>query len=130
MARQRPGRRTPWTAAIVVGASAALLLPFGGIALLGATASLAALVAFIVVDACVVRLRFSRPEAERPFRIAGSVWKIPVLPVLGALGAVAFATQLEGMAYVLMGGALVVIVALLWWGKKRDEADDAATGRT
>lgn len=112
-----PNRRTPWVAGLVVFAGGLLLLPLGGVGLLGAVASLAALTAFIIVDACVVRLRYTQPDAERPFRVRWSIGKVPVLPIVGALGALGFATQFEVEAYWIGAGAVAVIAAILTLGR-------------
>ncbi|MEM0376314.1 MAG: APC family permease [Thermofilum sp.] len=49
--------------------------------LVGKTASLAVLLAFLAVNASLVVLRLKRPGAPRPFKVPLSVGRVPVLPI-------------------------------------------------
>lgn len=88
-------RGTPWIAALVILAGALALLPLGSTAVLGGVASLAALLAFAVVNASVVALRITEPKKERSFRVPFAVGRVPILPIVGALAALACASQLS-----------------------------------
>jgi len=77
-----PSFRTPWKATIAIGIGVALmagLLPLG--ALLEMT-NIGTLFAFSVVCGAVLIMRYTNPEAPRPFRVP----LMPVVPVLGVLG--------------------------------------------
>jgi amino acid transporter len=124
-ARTLPRRQTPAPALVVAGVGALLFLPLGGVGLIGSVASLLALVSFAAVNAAVVGLRFSRPEAERPFRAPLSVGRLPVLAVLGLLVVGVLLTQFALAAYAIALGACVVVVlgqGIAWtrrrWGSK------------
>jgi basic amino acid/polyamine antiporter, APA family len=95
LARTAPRRRTPWTAAIAMGAIAVAFLPVGGVAAIASLSSLAALLAFFAVNAAVVVLRLRKPRARRPFRIPGAIRGVPVTAVLGAIASILLATQLR-----------------------------------
>lgn len=53
--------------------------------LVGKTASLAALLAFIIVNISVIVLRYTKPDADRGFKIPLSIGKFPVLPLLASI---------------------------------------------
>ena len=61
---------------------------------------------FIGVQSAVIALRFRAPDAKRAFQIRGAIGKVPVLPVLGIVIALALLTQFEAQVYAIAGGAL------------------------
>jgi APA family basic amino acid/polyamine antiporter len=85
----------------------------------------AALLFYILTIAAVFRLRFTRPEAERPYRVIG----YPAVPALYIAGASAVllvlfvyrpATTWPGLVIVLLGGLVYGLLKLL--GRGREEA--------
>jgi amino acid transporter len=101
-------RKTPAGAIAVAGLGALLFLPLGGIGIVGSVASLTALLAFASVKATVIRLRQSRPEAERPFRVPLAPGRVPLLTALGLLIVVVLLTQFEVRAYGIAVAALIL----------------------
>jgi APA family basic amino acid/polyamine antiporter len=81
-ARLLPVRQTPWTAAILTFAMAAVLVPIGSVKILAEMSSFAALVAFFAVNVVLIVLRYRMPGHERPFRVPLAVGRLPILPLL------------------------------------------------
>ena len=122
LAQTLPGRKTPAAAILFVGVGALVFMPIGGVGLVGSVASLLALVAFASVNAALLGLRFTRPEAERPFRVPLHVGRWPVLAVFGLLVVIVLLTQFEVRAYGIAAVALAIafVVQAVPW--VRDEA--------
>ena len=76
-----PRFRTPWISQIVMGLGVAGLSGLVPLAVLAELVNIGTLLAFFVVCASVLILRYTHPHAQRPFRVPFS----PVLPVLGML---------------------------------------------
>jgi len=130
LARTLARRKTPAAAIAVAGLGALVLLPLGGIGLVGSVASLLALVAFAAVNAALMRLRFSRPEAVRPFRVPLTVGHLPVLTALGLLVVVLLLAQFEARTYGIAAAGLGIafVVQAVPWGQLR-ASDGAGVGR-
>ncbi len=112
------GRKTPAVATMAVLAGALVLLPLGRVELLGSLASLTALVAFTIVNACAVRLRYTKPHERRPFRVPLSIHRVPVLPAAGALLALVLMTRFEGIAYAILAAVALGSLILISIGRK------------
>ena len=107
LARTLAGRKTPAVAILLVTVGALLCLPLGGVGLVGSIASLLALVTFASVNAALVRLRFTHPETERPFRVPLPLGRVPLPTVLGLLVVLLLLTRFEPLAYGIAGAVLV-----------------------
>lgn len=88
-------RRSPRLATGVVIGSAGALSLLGGLSLLAEAANALVYVMFLVVNVVVIVLRIQRPDAPRPFKIAGSVKSVPVIPILGIASTLAMSLQLD-----------------------------------
>jgi APA family basic amino acid/polyamine antiporter len=76
-----PRFRTPWKATMLTGAFVAVLAAFLPLRILAELVNIGTLLAFVIVCAAVLIMRYRHPEAERPFRTPF----FPVLPILGIL---------------------------------------------
>jgi basic amino acid/polyamine antiporter, APA family len=83
-------RKTPWIASLIILAVAFMILILTNVETAARISSLATMAVFLGVNISLISLRFSNPNAKRPFRVSGSLGKLPVLPVLGSLFSLVF----------------------------------------
>lgn len=115
-------RQTPWTAALLIFAMAAILLPIGSVKILAEMSSFAALVAFFAVNLALIVLRYRMPAHRRPFRVPLAIGKLPVLPVLALASIMLLLAHFEWRIYAA-GAAALALSALAYaarqWSRRR-----------
>jgi APA family basic amino acid/polyamine antiporter len=79
--RIHPKFRTPHITTILTGVAVAFTAGLFPIGILGHMVSIGTLLAFAIVSAGVLVLRYKEPNIERPFRTPG----MPVVPILGVI---------------------------------------------
>ncbi len=73
--------RTPWKSTILTGIFVSAMAGFLPLRILAELTNIGTLLAFVIVCASVLIMRYRHPEAERPFRAPF----VPLVPVLGIL---------------------------------------------
>jgi len=73
--------RTPWKATIATGIFVCIMAGLLPLRVLAELVNIGTLLAFAIVCAAVLIMRYTHPEAERPFR----VMFVPLVPILGIL---------------------------------------------
>ena len=81
VSKVHPRFGTPYITTIITCVIVALVAGLTQIQVVGEMTSIGTLFAFVVVCAAVLRLRQTRPDAQRPFRVPFG----PVFPILGIL---------------------------------------------
>ena len=76
--RVHPKFKTPWIATIITGVVAMVIAGLFPIGLLGELVSIGTLLAFVIVSAGILVLRYRSPELPRPFKTPF----VPVVPIL------------------------------------------------
>ena len=112
-----PGRGTPWIGALLAFAMSAVLLPVGDLRVLAELSSISALIAFLAVNFTLIALRYQEPERARPFRVPGSVGKLPLVPV-AAIASILFLLAFFDWKVYLGGAVALIIVALAFAGQQ------------
>ncbi|KAI9310975.1 amino acid permease-domain-containing protein [Dichotomocladium elegans] len=82
-AKVHPRFKTPYITTITVGFITAILASVFPVDLLGNMTSIGTLLAFFIVHAGVILLRFTRPDIHRWFKIPGGKYFFAVFPILG-----------------------------------------------
>lgn len=112
-----PVRRTPWVAALLAFAMAAVLLPIGDIRVLAELSSFSALIAFIAVNVVLIALRYRMPGLKRPFRVPFAVGRMPVLPLLAIAAILVLLLYFETIIWI--AGAVGVALSAMAFGLRR-----------
>ena len=109
-----PGRRTPVVAIIGVAILSMLFLLPGNIRDVALIANFTLFVTFIVINAAVIRLRKTMPDAPRPYRMPGAIRNVPVPAVLGIVTCVFFLFQID-LPIMVIGIFLILGAAIIGW---------------
>ena len=122
VSKVHPRFRTPYITTMItcfIVAAVAGLVP---IQILGEMTSIGTLFAFVVVSLAVIILRIRRPDARRPFRVAGGY----TIPTLGVLSCVYLMVSLSVMTWVRFLGWLDLGMVIYWfYGRTHSPLADA-----
>jgi APA family basic amino acid/polyamine antiporter len=110
-----PRFRTPWKSTIAIGIFVAFMAGFLPLGILLHLTNIGTLFAFVVVCAAVLVMRYTSPDAVRPFRCP----LVPVIPVLGILSCLLLMFSLPAANWyrliVWMGLGLVIYFGYGYW---------------
>ena len=109
-----PTFQTPWRCNLILMAFVSIFGAFAPLSVVGEMTSIGTLLAFVIVCAGVLVLRYTHPEWPRPFR---TPW-VPVVPVLGILVCVAMMVSLGWENWTRLIVWLVIGIGIyFYWGK-------------
>ena len=103
-------RKTPWVATLVAVVVAVAFALLGDIEAVAQLSNFAILAAFLVVNAALIRLRYTRPDLARPFRTPWNIGRMPVVPLLGMGASLFMLAQID--LQVLGYGAGIALLGL------------------
>ena len=115
LAQVHPSRRTPWIAILSMMALSMVFVFAGDIKFVANVTNFTIFVTFIVVNAALIMLRYTKPELERPFKVPLTIGKFPVLPLLGLAFCIFMLAQLSmqvlavGMMLTVLGGLFSMV---------------------
>ncbi|MCC6317840.1 MAG: amino acid permease [Gemmatimonadaceae bacterium] len=121
-----PRYQTPYVSTIITGCVAALVAGMFPIGLLGELVSIGTLLAFVIVSAGVLVLRYRSPNLHRPFRTP----MVPVVPVLAILicGYMMSGLPLDTWLRLLIWLAIGLLI-YFGYGKHNSRVSRAEAGR-
>lgn len=120
-----PKYRTPYISTLITGVFAATfagLLPIG---ILGELVSIGTLIAFIVVCAGVLVLRYTRPDLPRPFRVP-AVWFTSIMGIIFCAGMAAFLPEATWLRLALWSAIGIVLYFAYGYQHSRLRRKEAA----
>jgi len=121
-----PRFQTPYVTTILTGTVAGLIAGIFPIGILGEMVSIGTLLAFVIVCAGVIVLRYVNPNIERPFRTP----LVPLVPILGILVCGYMMYGLPGATWERLIVWLVIgLVIYFTYGRRNSKLARAETAR-
>lgn len=112
-------RKSPYIATLVVAAiSILMIVALREIAVVANLANFTLLMAFVVINVAVIVLRFREPDTNRPFRVPGSIGKLPLIPCFGIVTSL-FMVSFLGLVTTLTGIGVAAIGTVVYFFKLR-----------
>jgi basic amino acid/polyamine antiporter, APA family len=111
VSKVHPRYQTPYITTIITCVIVAITAGLVPIQVVGEMTSIGTLFAFVVVSMAVIVLRITRPDAHRPFRVAGG----PIIPVLGVLSCLYLMVSLSVMTWVRLLVWLDLGMLIYWF---------------
>ena len=122
-----PKFQTPYISTIITGSVAAVVAGLFPIGLLGELVSIGTLLAFVIVSAGVLVLRYRQPNLHRPFRTPF----VPLVPILSILICGYMMTGLPGDTWLRLAIWLIIGLAIyFFYGNKHSKVQAAERAGT
>ena len=123
VSKVHPKYGTPYITTIITCVVVAIVAGLTQIQVVGEMTSIGTLFAFVVVCSAVLVLRSKRPEAHRPFRVAGG----PIIPILGIFSCLYLMLSLAVLTWVRFLVWLDIGIFIYWfYGRLRSPLANAA----
>ena len=107
--------RTPWKSTVLTGSVVGLMGAFLPLRMLAELVNIGTLLAFVIVCAAVLIMRYRHPEVKRPFRCPF----VPLVPLLGIAFCLLLMFSLPAENWLrLIGWLLLGIVIYFAYGKR------------
>jgi len=106
-------RRTPVNAILLTSLLAVGFTFIKDIEMVASITNFGVFFTFIIVNAALIRLRYTLPKRKRGFKVPLSVGKLPLLPVFGIIASSGLLLSLERKA--LIGGILLFALGLVFF---------------
>lgn len=106
-------RRTPWVAGMVSMALVLLFAMIGDIKKVAEISNFSILSVFVVVNASLIRLRYSKPYIVRPFKVPLNIGKFPVLPFLGIIFSLFLMSRFDPVT--ILAGIGIFVLGLVFF---------------
>ncbi|MFH1064725.1 MAG: APC family permease [Candidatus Woesearchaeota archaeon] len=121
--------RAPYVAVIAVAIIAAIFIIPGEITSIAFLTNFGAMFVFLVVNLCVIVLRYSHDHITRAFQVPGRIGKFPIIPAIGILTCAGLLFSFEKKMF--FGGILLFLVGLVLYSmfgerKRAPEATGSA----
>jgi APA family basic amino acid/polyamine antiporter len=121
-----PKYQTPWVSTIITGCVAAVIAGMFPIGLLGELVSIGTLLAFVIVSAGVLVLRYRSPNLHRPFRTP----LVPFVPIMAILICGYMMSYLPGDTWLrLLIWLALGLLIYFGYGKNNSRVARAEAGR-
>ncbi|MEZ5284091.1 MAG: amino acid permease [Vicinamibacterales bacterium] len=123
VSKVHPRFGTPYITTIITCVIVAVVAGLTQIQVVGEMTSIGTLFAFVVVCAAVLRLRVTRPDAPRPFRVPFG----PVFPIMGIVACTYLMLSLPVLTWVRFLVWLDIGLLIYWfYGRSHSPLDDQA----
>lgn len=120
LSRVHASYHTPWVAILGVACLSVLFVLLRDIAIVANISNFMIFIVFFMVNLSLIKLRYTDPERNRPYKVPLSIGRFPLLPFLGTLSTVFLFSQLsrEVITYGIVLAGIAILITILRTRKK------------